>query len=288
MEKPTIYVICGPTATGKTARAIQLAKEINGEVISADSRQVYRGLDIGTAKATDEEMDGVPHHLIDVADPADTFTVADFKRLGQAAIADILSREKTPIICGGTGYYIDALVYEREIPEVPPHPELRKELEKLSLKELQEKLAGADIERYESIDIQNPVRLIRALEIVEALGKVPNKNTTTSPLLSKEGLEVVWIYLDLPDKELKERIHTRNVQRIENGLLEEVKNLHANGLSWERMYTLGLEYRYVSEFLQGKIPNKEALVQILDTKTWQFAKRQRTWFQKHIPTESLK
>jgi tRNA dimethylallyltransferase len=294
MEKPTLYVICGPTATGKTDHAIQLAKEIDGEVISADSRQVYRGLDIGTAKVTPEEMDGIPHHLIDVTDATKTFTVADFKKLGQEAIHDILKRGKTPIICGGTGYYIDALLYDRTIPEVPANLELRKELEKLSLEELQEKLKKADLERYETIDKQNPVRLVRALEIVEALGKVPSNkellnqvqddiSNTTSPLLSKEGLGVVWIYLDHLDEVLEKRIHDRNVHRIENGLIEEIENLHKEGLSWERMHDLGLEYRYVSEFLQGKIESTEELIKILDVKTRQFVKRQRTWFKKHIP-----
>jgi tRNA dimethylallyltransferase len=160
-----IIIICGPTATGKSALAVELAKQFNGEVISADSRQVYTGLDIGSAKITHEEMQGIPHHLIDVAHPNTIFTVADFQKNAQEKIADIHARGKMPIICGGTGMYIDAVIYNTTFPEVIANPGLRKELEKYSAEELFEQLQNLDPDRATEIDSQNPVRLIRAIEI---------------------------------------------------------------------------------------------------------------------------
>ncbi|MDH5442635.1 MAG: tRNA (adenosine(37)-N6)-dimethylallyltransferase MiaA [Candidatus Nomurabacteria bacterium] len=274
-EKHKIYVICGPTATGKTARAIALAKKIDGEIISADSRQVYRGMDIGTAKITTDEMSGIPHHMIDIVDPNDEFSVHDFQRLGRIAIDDILSRGKIPIIAGGTGYYIDALVFDKQMPEVAPNPKLRAELNKLTTDELFARIVPLDPDRAQTIDKHNHVRLVRALEIIDTLGYVP-ENTTGDSLF-----DIQWEILDLPDDKLRYRIHERNVARIENGLIEEVQELNNNGVSWERLEKFGLEYRYVSQFINGKIESKEKLIEILDAKTWQFAKRQRLWFRKY-------
>jgi len=268
-----IIVVCGPTATGKSDYAVALAKKIDGEVISADSRQVYKGLDIGSGKITKREMKGVPHHLLDVANPKRVFSVAQYKRLADNAIKDILKRGKTPIICGGTGFYIDSVVYDTSLPQVPTNASLRKTLAKRSVEQLAEKLQALDPERFTAIDIKNKVRLIRAIEIAEALGKVPAQNRT-------KKYDIEWHYLDFPDDVLKKRIHDRLFKRMKIGMLREVKSLHEQGVSWKRLESLGLEYRYLALFLQGRLPKKEMLEQ-LETAIWHYAKRQRTWFKKY-------
>ncbi|MEY4440892.1 MAG: tRNA delta(2)-isopentenylpyrophosphate transferase, tRNA dimethylallyltransferase [Candidatus Parcubacteria bacterium] len=271
--KPKILVVCGPTATGKSDKAVEIALERNGEIISADSRQVYKGLDIGSGKITQEEMKGVKHHLIDVANPKNVFSVEEFVQQGKHAIEEILQKGKLPIICGGTGYYIDALVYNIHFPEVTPDETLRKDLESYSLEDLQNRLQELDPERYETIDTKNPVRLIRAIEIATELGKVPF-------IERNSPYEIEWIYLDFPDEVLKERIYKRLISRLENEMLDEAKILNINGLSFERMKQLGLEYRYEAMHLLGEISYEE-MIQQLNTKIWQFAKRQRTWFRKY-------
>jgi tRNA dimethylallyltransferase len=272
-SKPKLIVVCGPTATGKSDYAVTLAKKIGGEVVSADSRQVYKGLDIGSGKITKKEMRGVPHHLLGVASPKKVFTVEQFQKLGKKAISNILKKGKTPIICGGTGFYIDALVYESAFPSVGPNKALRKKLEKKSVEELFTLLQVQDLERANSIDSKNKVRLIRALEIVEAIGKVPE--------IKKESpYEIEWIGLDFPDEILKERIHTRLLARIKKGMLKEAQNLHTQGLSWKRMRELGLEYRFMADHLTGKIL-KDEMISLLETAIWHYAKRQRTWFKRN-------
>jgi tRNA dimethylallyltransferase len=173
MDKPKMVVIVGPTSSGKSDLAVALAKKFNGEVISADSRQVYKGLNIGTGKITKKEMRGVKHHLLDVADPRKQFTVSDFLDLTNKTIVQIVKSGKLPIVCGGTGFYIDALLGEKQIPEVPPNPKLRKQLENKTTKELFKMLQKLDPERAKNIDAQNPRRLVRAIEIAKKLGKVP-------------------------------------------------------------------------------------------------------------------
>lgn len=268
-----IIVICGPTATGKSDYAVALAKQISGEIVSADSRQAYRGLDIGSGKITKREMKGVPHHLLDVANPKRIFSVAQFQKLGAKTIKDILKRGKMPIICGGTGFYIDALVYEQNFPEVKPNSKLRKKLETYTTAALAQLLEKQDPARYETIDIHNRVRLIRALEIVETLGHVPK--VTRVP-----KYEIEWYYLDFPDDVLKRRIHDRLIKRMRAGMVREVKQLHDEGVSWKRLESLGLEYRYLAQYLQKKLSKQEMLAQ-LESAIWHYAKRQRTWFKKY-------
>lgn len=272
MHKPKILVIVGPTASGKTSLSIKLAKEQNGEVISADSRQVYRGLDLGTGKVTQEEMDGVPHHLLDIADPKEIYTAADFVRDGRAAIADIISRGKLPIIVGGTFFYTDALLGRIVTPEVPPNPLLRAELEKLSAPELFEKLQALDPERAEHIDEHNPRRLERAIEIALALGKVPQ-------LPTEEIYDARILGIKIDQETLHKNIHTRLLARLDAGMIDEVKRLHEKGLSYERMEDLGLEYRYIARHLKDELSYEE-MVEILETKIRQFAKRQMTWLKR--------
>lgn len=268
-----ILVICGPTATGKSALAVEFAKQYNGEVISADSRQVYTGLDIGSAKITESEMAGIPHYLIDVVHPNDYFSVADFQKLAQAKINDIHSRGKLPIICGGTGMYIDALIYETNFPEVPANESLRSELANLTNEELYAELQKLDPDRASEIDPHNSVRLIRAIEIATTLGSVP-KITTENP-----QYETLWIGLDIPKEELEGKIKKRILDRIP-ALFEEVNNLHLSGVSFERLEGFGLEYRYGSHYVQEKVTLEE-FKDLLTTKTWQYAKRQMTWFKRN-------
>jgi tRNA dimethylallyltransferase len=276
MFKPKVIIIVGPTASGKTAYSIKLAKRVKGEVISADSRQVYKGLNIGTGKVTKKEMAGVPHHLLDVADPKKVFTVADFKKLADQKIKEIITRGHTPIICGGTGFYIQAVVDNLVLPEVGPNKKLRASLEVKPPSELFAMLKKLDPARAKTIDAKNPVRLIRAIEIAKALGKVP--------LLRQDfggqalyNFEIIGIKID--QEELNKKIHQRLVERLKHGMLTEVKKLHEGGLSWRRMEELGLEYRYLARFLQGKITRPEMLEQ-LEREIIKYSKRQMTWFKK--------
>jgi tRNA dimethylallyltransferase len=273
MNKPKVIAIVGPTASGKTALAVQLAKHINGEVISADSRQVYRGLDIGSGKVTTEEMENIPHHLLDVVDPKDTYTAADFVRDAKAAIADITSRGKVPIIAGGTFFYLDLLKGKMQVAEVEPNPDLQAELEKLSTEELVSKLKIADPSRASEIDTSNRRRLIRALEIVESLGQVPKVKETAS------DYDWLTIGIDIEKEILNERIEKRIQDRLKGGMIEEVVELLEQGVTVERLDDFGLEYRYLTKYILKEISH-EKMVEEIFAKSRQFAKRQRTWLKR--------
>ncbi len=273
--KPKLIVILGQTATGKSDLAVQIAKKFKGEVISADSRQVYKGLDLGSGKITKKEMRGVPHHLLDVANPKKVFNVSDYKKLADKAIADIYKRGKIPILCGGTGFYIDSVVNGSTLPEVPPNLKLRKELTPKSAVAIFGVLQKLDPERAKSIDRNNPVRLIRAIEIAMALGKVPSLDTEATP-----PYETLFIGLEMPEEKLKERTQKRIIDRLKKGMLREAKTLHQNRLSWKRMQELGLEYRHMALHLQNKVDKKQ-MIEDLYADTWQYAKRQKTWFKRN-------
>ncbi len=270
---PKILVICGPTATGKSDLAVKLAGKLDGEVISADSRQVYKGLDIGTGKITPKEMGGIPHHLIDIANPKKQFSVTEFVTLGEKAIQDILFRKKLPIICGGTGFYISALVDGIIFPGVKPDQKLRNSLSKKTSSELFKMLKKLDSSRAKSIDPKNSRRIIRAIEIATSLGKVPSLKN----LVSKYN--AVKIGLTIPPEDIKKRIHDRLLKRINAGMIEESRNLHKNGLSWKRMEELGLEYRSLAKFLKKEISRDEMIAK-LNTEIWHYARRQMTWFRR--------
>ncbi len=276
-----IIVILGPTASGKSNVAVSLAKKFNGEIISADSRQVYKGLDIGTGKITKKEMKGVKHHLLDVTSPKKRFSAADFKILSTEAIVKIVNKNKTPIICGGTGFYIDALLGDKQIPEVPPNEKLRKQLEKKSVGELLEILKKLDPERAENIDAKNPRRLIRAIEICKIIGKVPLFNPKKQNFSGQANLkyEVLKIGIKMEEKELKSRINKRLEKRIEQGMIIEAKKLHTQGLTYKRMRELGLEYRALADSLDNKI-SKKVMIERLQKEIWHYAKRQMTWFKR--------
>jgi len=274
-SKPKILVVLGPTATGKSSLAVELAKKFDGEIISADSRQVYKGLNIGTGKVTKKEMKGILHHLLDLRSPKYVFSVSDFKKKAEKEIDIILNKNKLPIICGGTGFYIQALVDNINIPEVPANYKLRKELEKKSTEELFKILKKLDLKRAKNIDSKNPRRLIRAIEIAKSIGKVPD----LSYQLSTTNYKPIFIGLDLSDKELKNKIHTRLLARVKEGMIAEAKRLRKEGLSLKRMEELGLEYKFLAKHLKGEL-SKEEMIEKLNTAIWQYAKRQRTWFKR--------
>ena len=272
-NKPKILVIVGPTSSGKTELAVHLAKKINGEIISADSRQVYKGLDIGTGKVTKKEMKGVPHHLINVVSPKMTFTVVQYKKLAEKKIANIIKRGKVPIIAGGTGFYIQAVIDDLTLPSAVPNPSLRKKLEKKSASHLFKKLQRLDPRRGKTIDSKNKRRLIRAIEIASALGKVPKLKKKVSPY------EILYIGIVTTEKQLKKKINIRLFAQIRAGMIAEAEGLHDKGLTFKRMDELGLEYRYLARFLQKKI-TKEEMIQKLTAEIWKYAKRQKTWFKR--------
>jgi tRNA dimethylallyltransferase len=271
VSKPKVIAVVGQTAAGKTSLAIRIAKHCGGEVISCDSRQVYRGLDIGSGKVTTEEMDGVPHHVLDVADIQDVYTAHDFARDAKAAIADIQSRGRVPVVAGGTFFYLDQL-RGLSLPAVPPNPELRAELEKHSTEDLFQQLATNDPNRAQSIDEHNRPRLIRALEICAELGQVPTVTQENSPY------KWLVIGINIPQSELDIRIHNRLISRLEAGMIEEVGRL-LETIPATRLKELGLEYRYVTEYLEGSCTYDE-LITTLQAKIRQFSRRQLTWLKR--------
>ncbi|MEN9582435.1 MAG: tRNA delta(2)-isopentenylpyrophosphate transferase, tRNA dimethylallyltransferase [Candidatus Parcubacteria bacterium] len=272
-KKKVVFVIVGPTAVGKTAYSIGLAKKVNGEIISADSRQVYKGLDIGSGKVTEKEMKGVPHYMLDVVSPKQTYTAHDFKAEAEKHIIDILARGKTPIIVGGTGFYIDALFGKWPLPNVPPNEALRKKLALQSNEKLFEVLRKLDPKRAKTIDQNNKVRLIRAIEIAKKLGAVPTVKTKSKKL----PYDIVWMGIETDRESLRKKIVERLQKRLYLGMLDEVANLHKKGVSWKRLGELGLEYRYCTMYLQGKIGEAELIKTLVD-KIYQYAMRQMTWF----------
>lgn len=279
-----IIVIIGPTSSGKTALSIKLAKKRNGEVISADSRQVYKHLNLASGKVTKKEMAGVRHHLIDVANPKKVFTVQDFKEKAERVVDKIVARGKVPIICGGTGFYIDTLLHDRQLPKVEPNQKLRRTLAKEPPAKLFKMLQKIDPERAEEIDSKNPQRLIRAIEIAKSLGKVPKLADGPNSLFKKYKVEI--IYIDLPDAELFKKIEMRIDSRIKLGMIDEVKKLHTKyHVSWKRLYDIGLECRFVSMYLRGQLTRDEMRDQLFAAHK-KYVKRQRTWFKKYKPTET--
>lgn len=272
-SKPLLIVIAGPTASGKSALAVRLAKKFNGEVVSADSRQVYRGLNIGTGKITRREMKGVPHHLLDVASPHRQFTVADFQRQAQAAIRAIIKRKKIPILAGGTGFWVDAVVYDLALPPVPPNRALRKRLERKRAQELLAILQQLDPQRSRTVEPRNPRRLIRAIEVAAALGHIPK-------LKKRSPYRVLWIGIRPPAAELRTLIAQRLRKRLRAGMIAEAKQLHRSGLPWKRFYELGLEYRFLADYLRGRV-SKAEMIRGLESSNRDLARRQMRWFKRN-------
>lgn len=273
LMKKKVLVLVGPTSSGKSALAVNLARTFNGEVISADSRQVYKGLDIGTGKVTKREMKGVPHHLLDVVSPKKMFTARDFVQRAARVIDDITARGKLPIVAGGTGFYIDALVGRIPLPNVDVNQKLRKQLEKKSVDELFSMLKKRDPRRAKTIDRYNKRRLVRALEIAYALGRVPR--TAATP-----RYDALWIGIVPPPKVLEAKIRSRLLARMRRGMVAEATRLYRGGLSLKRMESFGLEYRALAEHLRGTL-SRQAMIENLNRDIRRYAKRQLTYWKRN-------
>lgn len=270
--KPKVLNIVGPTAAGKTSLSIVLAKAFSGEVISADSRQVYRGLDLLSGKVTEEEMEDVPHHLLDVADPKNIYTADDFTRDAITALESILKRQKLPIIAGGTFFYTDMLLGRISTPQVPPNPTYRATLETKTTEDLYALVQQKDPRRAQMLDPDNKPRLIRALEIIDVLGVVPESKP-------QEKYDVCTLGISITKEQLHENILKRIHIRLDEGMVAEVEALLAAGVTHERLDAFGLECRYISKYLQDSMTLEE-MIEELNIKTRQFAKRQLTWLKR--------
>ncbi|MHB1293381.1 MAG: tRNA (adenosine(37)-N6)-dimethylallyltransferase MiaA [Anaerolineae bacterium] len=279
---PRVLVIVGPTAVGKTALSLHLANTFGGEIISADSRQIYRGMDIGTAKATPEERARVPHHLLDVVEPDEELTLAHFQELAGRAIEDVWGRGKLPLVVGGTGLYVRALTEGWTVPEVPPNPELRARLEERAAREgaqaLHNLLATVDPEAAERIDARNVRRVIRALEVHHETG------TPISALQRKEppDYRLLYLGLTLPREALYARIDRRIDAMMATGLEDEVRRLLGRGYGLELPSMSGLGYRQLAAYMQGEISRDEA-VALIKRDTRRFVRQQYNWFRLSDP-----
>ncbi|MDP1707372.1 MAG: tRNA (adenosine(37)-N6)-dimethylallyltransferase MiaA [bacterium] len=273
IKKTSILCIAGPTASGKSARAVAEALACNGEIISVDSRQVYSGLNIGTEKISREEMQGVPHHLIDIREPAQIYSAGDFVNDATKLIIEITDRGKLPILAGGTHFYFDALLSGLPM-GIDANPAMRADLEKLSTKELYARVRGADSRRAGELDPKNRRRLVRALEIIESKGSVPLRLSRDSGSL----FQVKWIVIDPPREELRKRIDARLASALERGLVDEVRRVR-EAVGDTRLNELGLEYKIVGEFLRNE-RTEESLLPALSAKLWQYARRQKAWLRK--------
>ena len=268
-----VHIVCiaGPTASGKSARAVEEAQKRGGEIISVDSRQVYRGLDIGTEKSTSEEMRGVPHHLIDIRNPQESYSAGDFVNDATRLITEIVARGRVPILVGGTHFYFDALLHGLPM-GIEMDQQLRAELESLSTPELYARVGVADPRRASELDPNNRRRLIRALEIIATRGVVPAR------AVAVPAYKVTWIVIDPPREELRARIDTRLARALERGLVDEVRRVREQ-VGDARLNELGLEYKIVGEYLRGE-RDYESLLPTLSAKLWQYARRQKAWLRK--------
>jgi tRNA dimethylallyltransferase len=271
---PKLIVIVGPTATGKTTLSIVLAKKFEGSIVSADSRQIYKGMDIGTGKITKKEMRGIPHYLLNVANPKRKFSVSQYQILAQKAINQIIKQKRTPILVGGTGFYIQAVVDNLILPEIKPDWSLRSNLEKLTTEQLFNKLKNLDKRRSANIDPNNRRRLIRAIEIVKK-----TKKPIPSLLSKKTNFEPIFIGIQKSKEKISLAIQKRLKKRLKIGMIAEVKKLKRQGVSWKRLEEFGLEYRFIAQYLQGKIDYNE-MVEKIQKESEQYGKRQMTWFKK--------
>ncbi|MDP4000719.1 MAG: tRNA (adenosine(37)-N6)-dimethylallyltransferase MiaA [bacterium] len=297
-KRTKLVAILGPTSAGKTFLSLKLAKKFNGEIISADSRQVYKDLDIGSAKISKQEQSLVPHHLLDVISPKKRYSVAQYQQNAKSAAAQITSRGKLPFLVGGTAFYIYAVIDNLTIPKVKPNPKLRKQLEKKTAEELFRMLKKLDPERAKNIDVKNKRRLIRAIEIIKSTG-LPVPSQHFFPLLQKQEsilgkiLDQVEeesdhgvLILGLNPKDNKARIAKNVKTRFKKGLLTEVQNLIIKGVSLKRLNEIGLTYKLVAEYLHvhknarsRKNEYKELIDKVIKAEQ-QYARRQMTWFKR--------
>ena len=278
-----LLVILGPTATGKTKLAVQLAHKLSGEIISADSRQVYRGMDIGTGKDLYEyNFKGVsiPYHLIDIVAPIEEYNVAQFQRDFQRVYSDIKERKKLPILCGGTGFYIKAVLMDFQLPKTEPDKQLRQRLENWELEDLINELETISPGASANTPVDTKRRVIRAIEVAKSRGreKGDRKKETGKRKPENSNLQdTTVIGIEYPREVIRERITKRLHSRLNNGMIEEVESLLQNGVTNERMEILGLEYRFISRYLNG-VYTKDEMTALLNTAIHQFAKKQMTFF----------
>ena len=268
---PKVVAVVGTNASGKSALGVELAKRYGAEIISADSRQVFRGLDLGSGKITPEEMQGVPHHLIDVREPNEFFSMADFQRMSYAAIDGILARGRLPMIVGGTGLYVDSVLDGYLLSDREPDLSYRAELEKLTTPQLYDMLLTLLPDAQ--VDRNNRNRVMRMIErIHDGDDAVPGKQ----PRYRSLRLGVSW-----PREVLAQRIDERLKMRVEQGMIEEVQGLMDRGATKEFLLGLGLEYRFITQYLTGAIPDRDEMLRLLAIAIKQFAKRQMTWFRRN-------
>ena len=285
MSKPKIIVICGPTASGKTALSIELAKKINGEIVSCDSMQIYEDMDIGTAKPSADEMQGIKHYLIGNVRPDERYSVAEYKKDAENAIKEILAKGKTPIVVGGTGLYVNSLIYGIEYNEIKVDEAYRAELEEIAQKEglskLYELAQNIDAKAMEKISVNDKKRIMRVLEIYKATGK-----TKTEQEIESRKNEVKYDYkvftINMDREILYDRINRRVDLMIEQGLISEVKNILGK---YKELPTAmqGLGYKEVVEYLNGDC-TKEEMIEKIKMETRRYAKRQLTWFRANKET----
>lgn len=277
-KKYNCIIILGPTAVGKTAIGVAVARAFDGEIISADSRQTYRHLDIGSGKdladyEASKEGAAVPYHLIDITELPAEYNVYNYQQDFYKAFKDITERGRLPVVVGGTGMYIDAIVRDYQLVILPENKKLHEELEATPLEVLAERLLKLQPDLHTKCDLLEKDRVIKALEIIEA-----KKQGVDSTSIQRPDIRPLIIGTTLPRPQLWENISTRLRERLDGGMIEEVQSIHDSGISWERLEKLGLEYRFCSQFLQGKIASKADLYEGLFVAIRQFAKRQETWF----------
>lgn len=285
MTKPKVIVICGPTASGKTALSIELAKKINGEIVSCDSMQIYKDMDIGTAKPTIEEMQGIKHYMLDFVSPDERYSVADYKKQAKQAIREIIGKGKVPIVVGGTGLYVDSLIYEIEYQDIEFDEKYRKQLEERSEKEglevLYNEAKKIDPEAIIKISPNDKKRILRILEIYNATGK--NKTEQEKESRKNEVEFDYKVYAISWDREkLYDRINQRVDIMIDQGLIEEVQKIYSKYNKFPTAMQ-GLGYKEVLEYLEGKC-NKQEMIDKIKQETRRYAKRQLTWFRKNKQT----
>ena len=274
-KKIKVIAVVGPTASGKSAYGVELAKEIDGEIISADSRIVYKGFDIGAAKPTKDEMQGIPHYLIDIVEPTFDYSAGLYKKQATEIIKDISGRGKVPIVVGGTGLYIDILLKGFDLPDIIPDKELRKNLEKFSTEKLYAKLKEIDLKSAESIDSNDKKKIIRALEIIYLTGKTLEQARGKS----QSEYEIQWIGKNFERDVLYKKINNRVDKMLEMGLVEETKGLLSKyGRAYNIINTIG--YKEINAYLDGALTLDES-VELLKKNTRNYAKRQLTWFRKN-------
>lgn len=274
LDNNNYIVITGPTASGKTHKAVILAHALDGEIISADSRQVFRGMDIGTGKDINE-YGTVPYHMIDVIDAGEPYNLYTYLRDARICMNDIFSRRKTPVVCGGSGMYVENLINGRHLPQVPENPELRRRLDGLSLDELT-RILSRYRKLHNTTDTDTAKRAIRAIEIEEYYKTHPQESPSKNEDIDLKSQPLV-IVIDIDRETRRAKITQRLHQRLDDGMVDEVRGLLDNGVSATQLETYGLEYRFVTQYIAGQL-DYNGMVNALNTAIHQFAKRQMTWF----------